>query len=155
VLLAHERTHLRAKHHWHVGVVRAAAAVNPLHARLPRTSTYLCERWADESAAAAVGDRQLAATALARAALATATAARATGTASRETGTASRATGTGLGYHRAGVAGRIAALQRTPAPPRTATYLALALLALASTAVAADVEATAEFLHMIAGLAGR
>jgi Zn-dependent protease with chaperone function len=137
VLLAHERAHLRSGHHWHTGVVRAAAAVNPLLAALPATSTYLCERWADESAAAAVGNRRLAATALARAALAAAAGPRLAG---------------GLGYHHEGVAGRIAALQRAPAPPRTSAYLAP--LALVVAAVAADVEATAEFLRMIAGLAG-
>jgi Zn-dependent protease with chaperone function len=136
VLLAHERAHLRARHHWHTGIVRAAAALNPILGLLPATSVYLCERWADESAAATVGDRRLTATALARAALA-------------PTVTPPSAA---LGYHSSGVPARIAALQRAPAPARTTTYLAL--LCLVAGAVAADVDATADFLRMIAGWTG-
>lgn len=132
VLLAHERAHLRARHHWHTGVVRAAAAINPMLVGLPKVSIYLCERWADESAATAVGNRRLAATALARAALAA---------------SAAPPPRTALGYHNAGVPARIAALQRAPAPPRTATYLPPLILVAA--AVVADVEATADFLRMI------
>jgi Zn-dependent protease with chaperone function len=151
VLLAHERAHLRAGHHWHTGIVRAAAAINPLLAALRTTSTYLCERWADESAATVVGDRRLAATALARAALAATAAPRGPALGPDQQGGVRRLAG-GLGYHHAGVPGRIAALQRAPAPPRSTAYLAL--LALVSAAVAADVEATADFLRMIAGLTG-
>jgi Zn-dependent protease with chaperone function len=151
VLLAHERAHLRARHHWHTGLVRVAAAVNPLLAALPGTSTYLCERWADESAATAVGNRRLAATALARAALAATAAPRGPALGPDQQGGVRQPAG-GLGYHHAGVPGRIAALQRAPAPPRSTAYLAL--LTLVSVAVAADVEATAEFLRMIAGLTG-
>jgi beta-lactamase regulating signal transducer with metallopeptidase domain len=150
VLLAHERAHLRGGHHWHTGVVRAAAAVNPLLGALSGTSTYLCERWADETAATAVGNRRLAATALARAALAATAAPRGPALGPDQQG-GFRPAG-GLGYHHEGVAGRIAALQRAPAPPRTTAYLAL--LVLVSAAVAADVEATAEFVRMIAGLTG-
>jgi beta-lactamase regulating signal transducer with metallopeptidase domain len=135
VLLAHERAHLRARHHWHADVVRVAIALNPVLAGVREASEYLCERWADEVAAAVVGDRRLTATSLARAALA--------------------ASGTGcppaaFGYHGVGVRGRVAALQAPPARPRPT--LALALLGLAGIGLAADVEATGDFLRVTFGL---
>jgi hypothetical protein len=135
VLLAHERAHLRARHHWHAEVVRAAIAVNPLLLGVRGASAYLCERWADEVAAEAVGDRRLAATSLARAALA--------------------ASGTGcppatLGYHAVGVRSRVAALQAPPA--RSRPTLALALIGLAGVGLAADIEATGDFVRMTFGL---
>jgi len=135
VLLAHERAHLRARHHWHTEVVRAAIALNPLLVTVRAASSFLCERWADEVAATTVGDRRLAATSLARAALA--------------------ASGTGcppaaLGYHGVGVRGRVAALQAPPA--RSRPTLALALLGLSGVGVVADVEATGDFLRMTVGL---
>ncbi len=135
VLLAHERAHLRARHHWHTEVVRAAIALNPLLRGVGPASAYLCERWADEVAAAEVGDRRLAATSLARAALAAA-------------GTdCPPAT---LGYHSVGVSGRVAALQAPPV--RSRPSLALMLLALAGAGLVADVEATGDFLRMTFGL---
>lgn len=70
VLFAHERTHLRCQHGLFRLAVRLSAAVLPLLRPLVRDCDYQLERWADESAAAAVGDRGLAAQALARAALA-------------------------------------------------------------------------------------
>jgi hypothetical protein len=135
VLLAHERAHLRARHHWHAEVVRAAIALNPLLVTVRGASSFLCERWADEVAATAVGNRRLAATSLARAALA--------------------ASGAGcppaaLGYHGVGVRGRVAALQAPPA--RSRPTLALALLCLAGVGLAADVEATGDFQRMSVGL---
>jgi Zn-dependent protease with chaperone function len=68
-LLAHERAHLAHGHHWHRGAVALAAAANPLLRPLRGAIDYATERWADEDAAAQVGDRREAATALARAAL--------------------------------------------------------------------------------------
>jgi Zn-dependent protease with chaperone function len=68
-LLAHERAHLAHGHHWHRGAVTLAAAANPLLAPLRSAVVYATERWADEEAAAQVGDRRQVATALARAAL--------------------------------------------------------------------------------------
>lgn len=70
VLLAHERAHLRHHHHLYRAAAALAAAANPLLLRLPGTLRYTTERWADEHAAAHVGDRALAARALARASLA-------------------------------------------------------------------------------------
>jgi len=69
-LLAHERAHLASRHHWFMAVARLAAAANPLVRPLAAAVEYAVERWADEVAAAAVGDRRLVAQAIARAALA-------------------------------------------------------------------------------------
>jgi Peptidase family M48 len=68
-LLAHERAHLAHGHHWHRGAVALAAAANPLLRPLRASIVYSTERWADEDAAAAVGERRDVATALARVAL--------------------------------------------------------------------------------------
>ncbi|RZS82736.1 peptidase M48-like protein [Motilibacter rhizosphaerae] len=71
VLLAHERAHLRHRHHLHRLLVRACAVANPLLRPVVRVSAQQVERWADEVAAREVGDRTVAARSLARAALAT------------------------------------------------------------------------------------
>ncbi|GIF20557.1 hypothetical protein BJ973_001537 [Actinoplanes tereljensis] len=72
VVLAHERAHLAHRHHRLTAVAAAAAAVNPLLIPVRRQVEFLVERWADEDAAADVGDRGLTARAVARAALASA-----------------------------------------------------------------------------------
>jgi Zn-dependent protease with chaperone function len=72
VVFAHERAHLAHRHHRLTTIAAAAAAVNPLLVPVRRAVEFLVERWADEAAAADVGDRGLAAQAVARAALATA-----------------------------------------------------------------------------------
>ena len=69
-LLAHENAHLRHHHQIYVQLAALAAAANPLLRPLAATVSSNTERWADESAAEEVGDRQLAARAVARAALA-------------------------------------------------------------------------------------
>lgn len=69
-LLAHERAHLASRHHWFTAAARLAAAANPLVKPLATAVEYVVERWADEAAAAAVGDRRMVAQAIARAALA-------------------------------------------------------------------------------------
>lgn len=71
VVLAHERAHLANGHHWHRSVVAIAIAANPLLAPLGGAIAFATERWADERAAAEVGDRHGAAQALARVALLT------------------------------------------------------------------------------------
>ncbi|MEU6409781.1 M48 family metalloprotease [Microbispora sp. NPDC046933] len=71
VMLAHEHAHLRHHHHVYRTVAVVAAALNPLLASLPRAVEYTTERWADERAAAEVGDRRTAARAIVKAALAT------------------------------------------------------------------------------------
>ncbi|MCX4547698.1 M48 family metalloprotease [Streptomyces sp. NBC_01387] len=70
-LLAHERAHLRHRHHVFLLVLQLAAAANPLLRPLTRAGAHALECWADESAGAVVADRHLVARAVARAALAT------------------------------------------------------------------------------------
>ncbi len=69
-LLAHERAHLRHQHHLFLLALRLAASACPLLRPLAGEGAFTVERWADEHAAAVVGDRALVARALARAALA-------------------------------------------------------------------------------------
>ncbi|HEX6447429.1 MAG TPA: M48 family metalloprotease [Streptosporangiales bacterium] len=71
VLFAHERAHLRHHHHAYRAAADLVTASCPLLAGLPAAIRHLTERWADEVASDAVGDRRLAARAVARAALAT------------------------------------------------------------------------------------
>ena len=70
VLLAHEAAHLRHRHHLYVAVTDIAAAANPLMRPVARAVRRSVERWADEVAAAEVGDRRVAARSVAHAALA-------------------------------------------------------------------------------------
>ncbi|WP_155370933.1 M56 family metallopeptidase [Catellatospora vulcania] len=70
VLFAHENAHLRRRHHRWVAVASWSAALNPLLAPMAVLVGHLVERWADEDAAAMVGDRQLVAQAVAKASLA-------------------------------------------------------------------------------------
>jgi Zn-dependent protease with chaperone function len=72
VVFAHERSHLAPRHSRFAAAAAAAAAINPLLGTVRDAVAYLIERWADEDAARAVGDRELTAQAVARAALATA-----------------------------------------------------------------------------------
>ncbi|KOV67650.1 peptidase M48 Ste24p [Streptomyces sp. MMG1121] len=69
-LLAHERAHLRGRHHLFQTVWRLTAAVNPLLRPLADAGGFVLERWADEEAAAHVGSRRVVARAVGRAALA-------------------------------------------------------------------------------------
>ncbi|MFK0289218.1 M56 family metallopeptidase [Streptomyces sp. NPDC090442] len=72
-LFAHERAHLAGRHHLFLLTVALAAAWHPLLRGLRAPLAYALERWADEAAASRVGDRQLTARAIGRAALATRT----------------------------------------------------------------------------------
>ncbi|MER5353351.1 M48 family metalloprotease [Kitasatospora sp. NPDC002551] len=69
-LLAHERTHLTARHHLFLALAAHAAVVHPALRALRAPLGYHLERWADEAAAARVGDRAVTARAVGRAALA-------------------------------------------------------------------------------------
>ncbi len=71
VLLAHEHAHASGAHYLFTAAARLAAAANPLLRPVAAAVGYAVERWADERAAAQVGDRVLTARAIARAALAT------------------------------------------------------------------------------------
>jgi hypothetical protein len=70
VLFAHEIAHLAGRHHVFRVIVRVASAANPLLWPLRNALWYSTERWADERAAAAVGDRRAAAQVIGRVALA-------------------------------------------------------------------------------------
>ncbi|MFF0009969.1 M56 family metallopeptidase [Streptomyces sp. NPDC005374] len=71
-LLAHERAHLRGRHHLFQALWRLTAAVNPLLRPLAEAGGFVLERWADEEAAARIGSRTVVARAVGRAALASA-----------------------------------------------------------------------------------
>lgn len=68
-LLAHEHAHLRHRHDRYLLVANLAHGLPVLHT-LVRKLTHALERWADEDAASATGDRLTVARAVARAALA-------------------------------------------------------------------------------------
>ncbi|WTW99600.1 M56 family metallopeptidase [Streptomycetaceae bacterium NBC_01309] len=70
-LIAHERAHLARRHDRVLLLARLAAASQPLLRPLRTAITYTVERWADEEAAEAVGDRRTTAHAVGKAALAT------------------------------------------------------------------------------------
>ncbi|GAA2813439.1 M56 family metallopeptidase [Kribbella solani] len=66
VLLAHENSHLAHHHAWWNLAAGLTAAVNPLLRPAARAAATAAERWADEDAARAVGDRRLVAETLVR-----------------------------------------------------------------------------------------
>ena len=70
VLIAHERSHLRRRHHRYVRLTELAVAAMPVLAPLNARLRFAVERWADEDAATEIGDRAVVACAIARAALA-------------------------------------------------------------------------------------
>jgi Zn-dependent protease with chaperone function len=71
ILLAHERTHLTAHHYAFAALAGLGAAANPLLRPFATAVAYTIERWADERAAAATGDRTRVARTVGKAALAT------------------------------------------------------------------------------------
>jgi hypothetical protein len=68
-LLAHERAHLTHRHHRFIATLRITTTLNPLLLPLRAALAYTLERWADEAAATAIGDRRQTAQAIGRAAL--------------------------------------------------------------------------------------
>ncbi|GGQ33873.1 membrane protein [Streptomyces virginiae] len=70
-LFAHERAHLAGRHHRFLLATQLAARANPFLRPLRTSVAYTTERWADEEAAAATGNRQTVARAVAKAALVT------------------------------------------------------------------------------------
>ncbi|MDF0376240.1 M56 family metallopeptidase [Streptomyces sp. KA12] len=70
VLLAHERAHLAGRHHLLSAVVDLSTTIHPAARSLREALGFHLERWADEAAAAAIGNRRVTAAAIARAALA-------------------------------------------------------------------------------------
>ncbi|PKT68421.1 peptidase M48 [Streptomyces populi] len=133
VLLAHERAHLTHRHAALSTAVSLAAAANPLLVPVRETVAFLLERWADEEAASAVGDRRTTARALARAALASRRA----------------RPGCALHFSEHAVTRRIAALQT--APPPVMRSVGAAVLALGALPALGAADATSDLLHLLAG----
>ncbi|GHJ43409.1 hypothetical protein Cs7R123_07510 [Catellatospora sp. TT07R-123] len=132
VLFAHENAHLDRRHHRWVTAVTWSAAVNPLQRRVPPLVCHLVERWADEDAAAAVGDRHLVATAVAKASLASRRA----------------ATAPALGMSGSGAVERVTAMQH---PRRTNRWQPLVILAVpAATLLVAASLAMVDFTRVAA-----
>lgn len=71
-VLAHEHAHLALSHHRYIRMTRVATVAIPLLAPLERWVGISAERWADEEAARAIGDRAIVANALVATATATA-----------------------------------------------------------------------------------
>ncbi|MFF4037871.1 M48 family metalloprotease [Streptomyces sp. NPDC001816] len=133
VLLAHERAHLTHRHGPLVTAATLAVAANPLLAPVRSAVVFLVERWADEQAATAVGDRRTTARALARAAL-----------------TAGRARpACTLNFTDRAVSRRIAALQTSPLPQLWPA--AVAVLALGTLAALLAADATGDLLGLLSG----
>ncbi len=120
-VLAHERSHLRHRHHLHQSITRIAAAANPLLHPLPAAVGLACERWADEDAAGTCR-RDTVADALTRAA-------------ADQTRDAVLADGTVLAAADTEVAKRIGALRR-PSPTPSPWHLVVLFSLLAATALA-------------------
>ena len=131
-VLAHERAHLAHRHHLAMLLIGAASAVNPLLRPARDAVGYLVERWADEEAATQVGDRDLVARAVARAALAT---------------VAPRPAPVLLGMHGGVIVRRVRALQG-PAPAASGRQLALPV-AVVVACLALEWTATASFVRVL------
>ena len=152
VLLAHERAHASAFHYLFTTAARLAAAANPLLRPVAAAVGYTVERWADEHAAAAAGDRQLAARAIARAALAsTAAPAR---PASHAAGALGAVTGPARMRHAGPVPRRVAALLGPPPRPRLLLLAAAVLLVAAAGASALEAVRDLDGLLELARAAG-
>ncbi|GAA3939197.1 M56 family metallopeptidase [Actinomadura viridis] len=70
VVFEHEASHLRHRHHHYLALGALAAGTVPPLRRLNTRLRFALERWADEDAAEAIGDRTLVAHTIARVALA-------------------------------------------------------------------------------------
>ena len=146
-LLAHERAHLRCRHHLFTAVAHLAAAANPLLLPLARAVDYTVERWADEHAAQVTGDRRLVAATIGHVALLV------TPTPRRRTAAATLAI---TGRRRVSLAWagpvprRVAALLAPPPPRHTGLLAAAALITLLAGASALQ---AAHDLHTLLELA--
>jgi hypothetical protein len=139
VVLAHEQSHLAHRHVFWTLAADLAAAVNPLLRPTATTIGHVIERWADEDAAALLGDRQLVARTIARAALLRHEA---------------QATANNLLPAATGgdVPGRVRALLAPPPRRRPLALVALAVLLVAGTLATVAVEQTSDRLFDHAAL---
>ncbi|WP_316527058.1 M56 family metallopeptidase [Kitasatospora brasiliensis] len=139
-LLAHERAHLTARHHVFLALAEHAADIHPALRPLRAPLGYHLERWADEVAAARVGDRAVTARAVGRAALA----------ASRSPWPARPRLVAAA--HSGPVPRRVAALLRPRPATSPGTWLRAAAVALAAClalSTGAALEATADLHHAV------
>ena len=132
-MLAHERSHLRHRHHRFVVAAETAAAMVPPLRPAARRVRFATERWADQDAAREVGDPGVVARAIARAALAR-----------------SGAEGPALALSGSDVAARIEALtrDRTGSPVDRASFLVIVAMAVSVIAVAAQAHHLVEFVRV-------
>lgn len=126
-LLAHERSHLQRRHHRYLRIAGWAGAAVPVLRPLEAHLRFATERWADEDAVVAVGDRRIVARAIARAALA---------------GTRAP-TPAVLAMAGTGVTARVQALVSEPSAPRVAAVAPLA----GATATLAGITGSSVQLH--------
>jgi beta-lactamase regulating signal transducer with metallopeptidase domain len=126
VLTAHELSHLTRRHHLYVHIADIAAAGNPLLRPVSGAVRLGVERWADEDAAAGIGDRRIAGRALARVALLRAALSRAASMAGSPTGLVPV-----LGIGALQVASRVQALLEPAPRPRTARLALMVTMSLA------------------------
>lgn len=131
-LLAHERAHLRQHHATARFLVRLAAAANPTLIPAREAVAFLCERHADDCAAAVTGDRRTVARTIAAAALGR---------------TPYAAPGSVPALHRLAVTDRVRALMVHPTRRPLPVWPLLAALALL---LAAVVDATADYTAIVA-----
>ena len=129
VVLAHEQAHLDLRHDRFLRLGDASARAVPVLVPLVRQLRFATERWADEAAAEQLGDRQLVARAIARAAL---------------VGTAPAPA---MGVGGTGVADRVKALI-APAPGRS--WAGAAVFVSASAALVTLASATLQLHHLVA-----
>ncbi len=132
-VLAHEQAHLDGHHDLHVTGAVLAAAVNPLLRAVPGALRLATERWADEAAASAIGDRALVAATIGRAAL--------------EPERLGPRSSQAMGVAGSDVEARVAALLRCPAARRPLLEAILAVLAL--TAIGASMLAAHDIGEML------
>lgn len=69
VVIAHEQSHLRHRHHHYLSASSICAAAIPLLRRTDASLRFAIERWADEDVATSLGDRRLVARTIAKVAL--------------------------------------------------------------------------------------
>lgn len=133
-VVAHERAHLRRRHHLGVVAMRLAAIADPLLRPMVAVTEHAVEREADEDAALVVGDRRTVARAVIRASLAGAGSPRPGGPEDRSA----------LAATAGDAPRRVEALLEPARPPRRAALIPLLALALVaggagiSNAVATD-----------------
>ncbi|WP_334143529.1 M56 family metallopeptidase [Rhabdothermincola sp.] len=134
-VIAHEHAHLDHAHHRYVRAVETCAAAFPFLVPLARQVRFNTERWADETAASAVGSRTLVARAIARVAL---------------LGAPTPAPGV-LGFRSLSAAARVEALLRPSTPARVTLPAAASTMTILTTLAGSSVQVhhLASFLNHV------